>query len=89
MRAGRRGAARELTARLSRDTRSPLQILELDADNKDAKRELAALKRKQRERDQADAQVFGKVFGKLAKQGLYSDVKVTPGAKVRGAGRAQ
>lgn len=55
------------------------QILELDADNKEAKRELAALKRKQREKDAADAQVFGKVFGKLAKQGLYRDVKVVPG----------
>ena len=44
-----------------------LQVLELDAENKEAKRELVALKHKQREQNAKDKAVYGRVFGKLAK----------------------
>ena len=47
-------------------------MLDIDAENKEAKRELAALARKQKEQNAKDAALFKKAF---AKPGLYKDFK--------------
>ena len=74
----RRGQALSQLAELMEAEADLKKVLELDEGNAEAKREMAVLKRKQREQNAKDKAVFGKMFGKLAKDGLYADTPLPP-----------